>query len=208
MSFETPEQNLPENNSSSEESAEDHSERLTLSPEYMAEQTALPPEKWSDEFNDYIAQKIKEKAEDEAKETPPEEWHESTYQRHLKSLNLTAEKLQDKKVLDIGCGEEGYFVKSLIDEGVTDDVYGLDMRKVEDPDDRYKRHFIQGDMLQEIPVKDCDLAVSVGAMTVTKFSESKSSIRTMIKNTLGAVKPGGEARIFPLQKASRQDEYV
>jgi SAM-dependent methyltransferase len=132
-----------------------------------------------------------------------EKSREETLQRYLAGLDLSAEQLRDKRILDLGCGEEGEFVKKLIDEGITKEIYGLDSAiKPEDVDENYRENILQGDFEAEFPVKDLDYVISVGAIDPSIEEEDIRDPQKTILSALESLKDGGEIRIFPIRNAA------
>lgn len=163
-------------------------------------QIRLPEEKWSEEFRRYIRKKSTEK-KTEISEHSLEEKQRLTFERYLKGLGLKLEDLRGKSILDLGCGE-GSFVKECLDKGITNKIYGLDLRinpKIFGK--KYENHFFQGNFEQEFPVGNLDLIISLAGVEAPTNEEDKRNIERALRQALNAIKKDGEIRIYPLRKA-------
>lgn len=179
---------------------------------FIAEQAMWPPDKWSAEFNDYVGQKLKEDEEDFSLEAAPEKMKDNDFKKYLKGFDFREEELQNKKILDLGCGE-GNFIKEIIDRNYTKEAYGADRRigtdvKFEGAEKKYSDHFFNRDFSEELPIKNCDYVLSYAAMDVVDSvsdasdgSLNVSMIRERISSAINALSDNGELRVFPLWKA-------
>jgi len=132
-----------------------------------------------------------------------EKSREETFQRYLAGLDLDVEQLRDKKILDLGCGEEGEFVEKLLDDGITKEIYGLDSAmNFDNVDEKYKEHLLQGDFQKEFPLKDLDYVISVGAVEPALEEQETRDPKQTILAALEALKDAGEIRIFPVRNAA------
>jgi SAM-dependent methyltransferase len=128
---------------------------------------------------------------------------DETFQRYLAGLDLNAEQLKDKKILDLGCGEEGEFVKELIDKGITKEVYGIDSAiKTEELDEKYKENLLLGNFEAEFPIDDLDYVISVGAIDPSIEEGDTRDPQKTILSALESLKDSGEMRIFPIRNAT------
>ena len=85
---------------------------------FLTEQISLPSEEWSEDFKKYVDEKY-EKGKREILDRSPEKQRKHDFERYLKGLDLNIEDLKDKKILDLGCGEEGSFVKECLNKKIT-----------------------------------------------------------------------------------------
>lgn len=195
MSFEGPKFNTEPNKS----------EQEPLSGDFLKQQIRLPEAEWDERFRKLVTRKIKEKKDRESKEPEesPEVLREESYRRYLKVLNLDEELLRGKKILDFGSGE-GEFVKYLIDKEITQEAYGidedLDQNTVEE---EFQNHFFQGDFRDDLPVKDADYIVSVGAMNAVWTDEDVRDVKRMVDKTLASLKKNGEIRIAGIAEPAK-----
>jgi SAM-dependent methyltransferase len=175
----------------------------TDSPEFrqfLAEQIALPEEKWDERFKQYIEEKRKDLLQ-EIPEHSPEEEQEWNFQRYLKSLDLKKEDLINKRILDLGCGE-GQFIKFCLGQGISQDVYGLDIQlEPEEINPGFRKYFLKGDFEEELPIKELDYIISVAAVDAPCSQEIERDLRKILILALMAIKHDGEIRIFPILKA-------
>jgi SAM-dependent methyltransferase len=129
-----------------------------------------------------------------------EEEQNINFERYLKSLDISKEGLKDKRILDLGCGD-GEFVKECLDENISKEIYGLDLQiNPEKLEERHKKHFLKGDFQKELPIKDLDLIISLGAVKAPFHELDMNNPKTTIDSALKALKENGEIRIFPLRK--------
>lgn len=128
---------------------------------------------------------------------------EETFQRYLTGLDLSVEQLKDKKILDLGCGEEGEFVKKCIDDKITREIYGLDSTlNLGNIEEKYKENFLKGNFEGEFPIKDFDYIISMGAIEPALEETEKQDPQKTILSAIEALKDNGEIRIFPIRNAS------
>ncbi len=164
--------------------------------QFLAEQVFLPPEKRDEKFNNYAAEEhifwgftMKDIA------FSPGEQKEIGYKfkKYLKYLDLTENDLKGKRILDLGCGKEGNFVKTCIENGITADIFGLDSEIEPDKlDEKYKKHFLKADFEKEIPAGNYDYITAVAAVGLSP------EIKKVISHSLKALKEAGEIRISPV----------
>lgn len=119
-----------------------------------------------------------------------------TVERYFDGLGISEEELRGKKVLDVGC-HKGDFIRHLLESGVTDEAYGLDLLYVP-KDDRHPGHFMTHDFRDPLPVRGCDMVVSVGAATLFLNPKEKDRFKSILENALDAITETGEVRIFPV----------
>ncbi|MDP2934600.1 MAG: class I SAM-dependent methyltransferase [bacterium] len=128
---------------------------------------------------------------------------EETFQRYLVGLDLGIEQLKDKKILDLGCGEGGEFIKECINRGITQEIYGMDSAiKTDNVDEKYKKNILQGDFEAEFPINDLDYVISVGAIDPSFEIGDKRDPQKTILSSLKSLKDDGEMRIFPIRNAA------
>jgi len=195
MSFENPDFNIePE-----------ELEQKLLGLDFLQEQVRLPKNQWDEKFRNFLEEKIRENRMEEAvyKEETPETMKERSFRRCIEGLGLDENILKGKKVLDLGSGD-GEFVKSLIEKGITSEAYGIDTQQEEAlAEDEFKQHFFKGNFENDLPVKNADYVVSVGAVSNGVWGgEESMDIRRIIENSLASLKEGGEIRIYPIQEAA------
>ena len=196
MSFERP----SFNNESSK------SEREPIDPGFLQEQIHLPEDQWNEKFRQLIQEKVRENQQEKVDEPEesPEALQERTFRRYAEGLDLDETKLKGKKILDLGSGE-GEFVKSLIEKGITSEAYGIDAELDESTiEDKFKPHIIQGNFEEDLPVKNADYVISVGAVSNGIWGgEEAMNIRRIVEKSLASLKEGGEIRIYPVQEAAK-----
>lgn len=168
--------------------------------EFIREQINLPDNKWDDVFRDYVHKKYQE-LQKEIIELSPEEELEKNFQRYLESLDIQKEDLMNKKILDLGCGA-GDFVKYCLGQGISREVYGLDILiEPEELNPGYRRFFIKANFEKGIPLKDFDYIFSVAAVEAPYSEEVERDLRKAVISALVVLKQEGEIRIFPVRKA-------
>jgi hypothetical protein len=169
--------------------------------QFIKEQICLPEEKWDEDFKNYIQEKYQD-SQKEMTEPSPEQELENNFQRYLKSLDIEKKVLMNKRILDLGCGQEGEFVKYCLGQGISQDVYGLDISiKLEEINPGYRRFFIKGNFEESIPIKNFDYIFSVGAVEAPYSEEIDRNPRKSLIFALSALIYNGEIRIFPIRKA-------
>lgn len=208
-----------------------------LTPDFLASQAELPQKKWHPKFREFIERKIEEnqnnikaslriieelkKGELEKHEESQEIELEKDWERYKDFLGLTEEQLKGKKILDLGCGEEGNVIKYLIERGITSEAYGVDLEIDESSlEPKYKLYLIRGDFneettFQNLTVKNFDYIFIVGALGILSYALEEGSptlaatqqmiinkIKILIKNCLSVLSENGEIRIYPVAEAS------
>ncbi|MCX6738268.1 MAG: class I SAM-dependent methyltransferase [Candidatus Parcubacteria bacterium] len=168
--------------------------------QFIKEQISLPEEKWNEDFKNYIQKKYRE-LEAEILEISPEQELEKNFQRYLESLDIKKEDLMSKRILDLGCGE-GEFVKYCLGEGISREVYGLDVSiKPEEINPGYRQFFLKGDFEKGIPLKNFDYIFSVGSVEAPYSEDIDRDLRKTLILALSSLNHDGEIRIFPIRKA-------
>lgn len=170
--------------------------------QFLAEQVFLPPEKWDEKFNNYVRKK--HKLEQEMIRYIPqwsiEEEKERQFKRYLKSLDVAEKDLKNKKILDLGCGVEGNFIKICLEKGITADIYGLN--GVINPikvAEKYKKNLFGGNFTKEIPGENYDYIFAVGSAGSHDFGEERvEAIKKTISLAIKSLKGNGELRIAPI----------
>lgn len=182
------------------------SEQEVFIPAFLQAQMRLPKSQWSKKFRRLIEEKIKENQQENVKDTEksPAFLHEQTFKRYTEGLGLTESTLRGKKVLDLGSGE-GEFVKTLIEKGITQEAYGIDVAWDETLiKGELGSHLRQGNFEEDIPVQDVDYVVSVGAVSNGIWGgEETMNIRRIIEKSIACLKEDGEIRIYPIQEAAK-----
>ncbi|MFH1193049.1 MAG: class I SAM-dependent methyltransferase [Candidatus Jorgensenbacteria bacterium] len=185
---------------------ESRPEQEPLSPEFLAEQVRLPREAWDEHFRKLIAEKSAENQKEiaEGMEESPEPPEVRTFHRYLEGLGLDENALRGKKILDLGCGEEGEFVKHCLERGITAEAYGVDAQADESAvPDNLKGHILKGYFENEAPIRDADYVISVGAISNSIWGgEEQGDTAKILERAVAAMKEGGEVRMYPMQEAA------
>ncbi|MDD5738821.1 MAG: class I SAM-dependent methyltransferase [Candidatus Pacebacteria bacterium] len=157
--------------------------------EFLAKQIELPQEKWDSRFRRYIEESyMPNDAEDLISGI-----NEKSFIRYLRMLDIKKDYLNNKIILDLGCGEEAEFVKYCLDNNIGKEIYGLDVLvKPKEVEERYRGHILKGNYSKKLPLEEVDLIISVGAVFPTH------KIKKPIINAIKALKIGGEIRIAPI----------
>ncbi len=119
---------------------------------------------------------------------------ESDFERYLKKLKLRESDLRGKRLVDCGCGY-GAFVKTCLDIGLTDSVYGIDEYLETMPG--YEDHFKTGDFFDPLPWDKLDYIFFVRSLFYDCFNEKQFA--KLIGQLLERLKPAGEIRISPVE---------
>ena len=132
----------------------------------------MPREKWSQKFAAHIARLVHEaltRVRGDHEIDSKEAERKSSYRQYFRILRLDTNKLQKKKILDLGSGD-GDFVIYCLEKGITKQADGIDLLLgPAEFDEPYRKHFFRGDLRDPLPVKDCDLIVAVGSLEMDDF---------------------------------------
>lgn len=167
--------------------------------QFLVEQIVLPEENWDKKFRQYIEQKQKDLLQ-EIPNPDGEEEQKRNFERYLKSLDLKKQDLVNRKILDLGCGE-GEFVKFCLGQGISTEVYGLDIElETEEINPGFRKYFLKGNFEEELPINELDYIISVAAIDVPCSEDVQKDIRKILILALMAIQHNGEIRIFPIRK--------
>lgn len=209
-----------------QEPTEAAEQKRAIDPRFLQEQFSLPKEQWDEQFRALVQEKseanqraiqeteqVIEKGEHEvpteASTESSEVIRQQTFERYKKGLGLNEEDLKEKRILDLGSGQ-GDFVEQLIQEGITQKAYGLDANPENFPAEKgVSSHLFQGDFQKELPIKNLDYVVSLGAVSSSFFAGNEDvDVDSIIKNSFDALNEGGEIRIYPIQEAGKDSELI
>src|SRR5680860_178195 len=168
---------------------------------FIADQISLPFEEWDEKFKVYAQEKLLE-SQRETPDCSSEEEEKRIFARYLVSIDLREDDLKGKRILDLGCGEDGEFVKSCIDKGISEDCYGLDLEI--DPQkyaEKYKGHLFNSNFEEEFPVNNFDYIFSCGAVMGPSEETDQRDPKKTILVALSSLKDDGEIRIYPIKKS-------
>jgi len=160
-------------------------------------QIALPQSEWSNEFKRKVEGKIADKVANH------ESTHEEpTFDRYLRALNLDKDELKGKRIIDLGCGD-AEFVKTCIEEGITNDVYGIDITLPDTSDAGLEKHLIKASFKDPISIKDANYIVSVGSLSNYVWGgEDPDNIKDICLTIMNSLDKDGEFRIWPIQQVA------
>ncbi len=174
--------------------------------EFLAQQISLPRNEWSEKFRDYVEEKYK-KEKEEISEYSPKEQQELIFKRYLKGLGLSEEDLKNKRILDLGCGEQGDFIKECLDKHITQEAYGLDAKIVPELfEGKYKDHFFEGNFESKFPIENFDYIISMGAVEAPSNEIDSRDPEKTLHEALKVLKEQGEIRIYPIRKAPPENK--
>jgi SAM-dependent methyltransferase len=173
--------------------------------DWIKEQALLPAEKWNEDFRNYVELKYEESLEKEEDESR-EEIMQKTWERYLNGLDFSEKDLKDKRIIDLGCGE-GEFVRECLSRGISQEVYGLDLKTEEEVKDLEEQgHFFTGDFEKELPLKNLDYILSVGAVSLGIDKETAKGKEQTLRHALDAINKDGQIRIFPINKVGEHSQ--
>lgn len=183
-----------------------------LDPDFLQKQFRLPEAEWDESFRELVRKMIEENQqaikdyaqtsetgeEELVIEPSQEQWQERFFKSYSESLNIKKEDLMDKRILDLGCGPNGYFVQYLLDQGITNDVLGVDLHlEQKEIGLEFKQNLIEGSFEDNLPIKNADYIFSVGAVSAIDSVKNKIEV---IKKWIENLKTGGEIRIYSISE--------
>jgi SAM-dependent methyltransferase len=154
-----------------------------------------------------IAESMDEKEGEETESEPelplPEQQREA-FDGYLKCFEFSPSDFLGKRVLDIGCGE-GKFVEYCIENGVTNNAFGIDLSEYAG---KLKDNFKSKDFSDTSEFQDIDYAVSRNSAAAFIW-ETIDPAKTL-QNWLDSLGTGGQIRIYPvvdIEATAKADEY-
>jgi len=136
------------------------------------------------------------KDEDDEEETPKE-----VFERYVNRLDLKVNSLKGKKILDLGCGQKGGFLKILEnEEGINpEDLTGID---TEAKPNCLKSNILKDDFIKNFPEGIYDLVLMFGS--ISPFSKDSKEIKELILKTLDHLSQKGKIKIFPVHRSIQE----
>lgn len=171
-----------------------------LTPELVAE-INRPPDQRSSKFRSYVAEKIalEEALVPQMSVAAEQEEH---FLGQIERFDLREEDLRNKRILDLGCGREGYFVREVLKRNLTEEIYGLDINirrwRLESV---MRAHLIRGTYDNSFPLSDFDYIVSHASASLAIYV-SLIQTKRIILHALDALRSGGQIRLYPVDQPS------
>lgn len=126
---------------------------------------------------------------------------------YFKDLGLVKSELKGRQVLDVGSGQDCFFAKHCQEQGITNDVYSIDLQI-----DSNNEKDVVGDGVF-LPFNDevFDLVISENAIPSMFYSilcmkDMREMFRQSIDEMLRITKPGGEIRFYPVYFVRQKEE--
>lgn len=183
-------------------------------------QLDIPISEWSDDFKELI-KNIKESkvAEDRdyKKETSLEEKLKNEYEKYLQDFGLEEGDIENKRIMDIGCGD-AEFILYVLENGLSEEVFGIDRDKenrldyfnYEEDDpinikqaellEKYDKKIYNTNYYEsDLPQDDLDYILARASLYGNN-EKAINNIIDLIKRSTNYLKPGGEFKIFPIDK--------
>src|SRR3989344_5873106 len=183
--------------------------RGEIDPRFLQDQFNLPKEQWDEKFRQMIQEKAEEnqRAIEETERELAGEVLETSQEKIKESPEVIRERTFERYTNGLGL-DGGEFIEHLIKENVTQEAYGLDANPDKLPiKEDLKNHIFEGNFQKELPIKNLDYVVSLGTVSNAIWGgEEVQDIEGIIKNSLAALKEGGEMRIYPIQEATENSD--
>ncbi|MDD4409883.1 MAG: hypothetical protein PHW52_04520 [Candidatus Pacebacteria bacterium] len=191
----------------------------------LEKQVDIPSDQWTPEAKAIIhyirTQKKRVLMNYEEPSTVQEKLRDS-YEYYLNDFDLDEDDLKDKKIVDIGCAS-GDFVIHCLENGVTEDIYGIEKYKQMRSDDlefgnridndqwklfeKYDGHILDGDYHDGIPLENVDYILARATMGALGGDlKNRRRVIKLIEDSLGRLNENGEFKIFPISKDSLRKE--
>jgi|GEM_PF-1064914 len=181
------------------------SEEEVRSVEEIVEELRLPPEEWSKGLKDYLekrGEEIKKDKEREKAGISPEEERKNIFERYVKHFDFSSEKLNEKRILDLGCGTYAEFIEEAKKRGLKSDLRGIDQKiDFKNISPEIAEKLTEGNFEEKLPEGPYDYIIAYGSV----FAFTGENPKRTIENALSELNEGGEIKIYPIQEPIRED---
>ena len=133
----------------------------------------------------------------ESKESQEAQKMKEAMEKYQKGFSLTDQEINDKRIADIGCGDDALFVREALNKGA-ENIIGVDIefKDALQKDEELAKHLIQGNA-ENLSLENLDLVLSYAAVGTHPDIDMPKALESMTN----AIKVGGEVRIFPVPKS-------
>jgi len=127
-------------------------------------------------------------------------------ERYINDFKLDIEALKDKKILDIGCGDEAQFIEFCLENNIND-VIGIDLRPPVNQElaDKIKGHYIIG-QVDNLPFKPEQFDVVLMRSVINPDTEL--DVDKVFGDAVSSLKTGGKFEIYPVWREKPMFEKI
>lgn len=126
--------------------------------------------------------------------------------RYINDFELDAEALKNKKVLDIGCGDEAQFIEFCLENNING-IVGVDLRPPVSQElaDKVKGHYVVG-QVDNLPLTPNQFDVVLMRSVINPDTEL--DVVRVIGEAISSLKVGGKLEIYPVWREKPMFEKI
>lgn len=127
-------------------------------------------------------------------------------ERYINNFELDIEILKDKKILDIGCGDEAQFIEFCLENGI-DNIIGIDLRAPINQElaKKIKDHYIIG-QIDSLPFESEQFDLVLMRSVINP--ETELEVNKIISEAISSLKVSGKLEIYPVWREKLMFEKI
>lgn len=168
--------------------------------DWLFRNASKSPQERDKNFQEYVDIRLADwKKRTEAMGGSSERTGREVFNGYLRRMDIDEDYIKGKRILDLGC-REGSFVCTCLDQSLTQDVYGMDVKLLgEAATEKYSGHFFEGDFRSTIPVQQLDSILFKASLhMLLRDKNGVEQATTTLLKAIDALSPSGEIRIGPI----------
>ncbi|OQA37129.1 MAG: Methyltransferase domain protein [Parcubacteria group bacterium ADurb.Bin326] len=126
--------------------------------------------------------------------------------RYINDFELDAEALKDKKILDIGCGDEAQFIEFCLENNI-DGIVGVDLRPPVSQElaAKVKGHYVVG-QVDNLPFKPEQFDMVLMRSVINPDTEL--DVNKVVGEAISSLKVNGKLEIYPIWREKPMFEKI